>query len=140
MVKAAQGRIVPKEIEIKKWPLYSKFVLITYVLVSTPKKWSKMLISLNNQANCTCGSEQFQCQWGGGCIIENFDTNTNTNIFINTNTNTGCVANDLRCNGNFDCSDRSDELGCREVEEPGGTNVVFIGPESDHLQCLSLTP
>ena len=40
-------------------------------------------------------------------------------------TNTGCVANDLRCNGNFDCSDRSDELGCRKVEEQGGTNVVF---------------
>ena len=52
-------------------------------------------------------------------------TNTKTNIFINTNTNTGCVANDLRCNGNFDCSDRSDELGCREVEQPGGTNEVF---------------
>ena len=84
-----------------------------------------MLTSLNNQANCTCGSEQFQCQWGGGYIVENFDTNTNTNIFINTNTNTGCVANDLRCNGNFDCSDRSDELGCREVEQPGGANVVF---------------
>ena len=83
-----------------------------------------MLTSLNNQANCTCGSEQFQCQWGGGYIVENFDTNTNTNIVINTNTNIGCVANDLRCNGNFDCSDRSDELGCREVEEQGGTNVV----------------
>ena len=84
-----------------------------------------MLTSLNNQANCTCGSEQFQCQWGGGYIVENFDTNTNTNIFINTNKKTGCVANDLRCNGNFDCSDRSDELGCREVEQPGGTNVAF---------------
>ena len=48
------------------------------------------------QANCTCGPDQFQCQWGGGC-----------------------VAQELRCNGKFDCVDRSDELGCREVKAPG---------------------
>ena len=53
------------------------------------------------QANCTCGPDQFQCQWGGGC-----------------------VAQELRCNGKFDCVDRSDELGCREVKAPGSRKVM----------------
>ena len=48
------------------------------------------------QVNCTCGADQVQCKFGGGC-----------------------VAQEARCNGRKECGDGSDELGCRAVTPPG---------------------
>merc|ERR1719264_1622459 len=63
-----------------------------------------------DEANCTCGADQFQCQWGGGC-----------------------VGQQLRCNGKFDCVDRSDELGCREVKAPEWGDWSL---SEDHMKWL----
>ena len=57
------------------------------------KECRKTLFTLLVQVNCTCQSDEWRCQIGGGC-----------------------VGLDKICDGTLDCTDRSDEWNCLSLE------------------------
>ena len=51
--------------------------------------------------------------------------------------NGACLPNEWRCDGDPDCSDMSDEMGCQQTSDGGADGAVDRDCGADEFQCAS---